>query len=152
MATNKVLILGVLSCCACVMLYHHKKPSVIPSGDPVLIIGISAGRAGYAIIQHDTLVGFDVDIIREMVARLGKRMILKEDADDNLQAALAHGAVHLAIGGSVQTSDDATYVWPSLNVAVSPQYSELRAHVQQVLSSMERDGVVWRLKKAWGIG
>lgn len=67
--------------------------------DKELIVGTSADNPPYEFIQNGKIIGLDIDIINNIGAHLGKRVIIKNMDFHGLIAALVNKQVDIVISG-----------------------------------------------------
>lgn len=81
----------------------------IPVGT-TLIVGTEAGYPPFSFIKDDEIVGFDIDVAKEVCRRLGKEMELQNMAFTSLIPALQLGRVHMVAAGLTATPERAKRV------------------------------------------
>lgn len=75
----------------------QKPTTVIPD---TLIVGTSADYKPLSFLnENDEIVGFDIDVVREVAFRMNKEIEIKDIPFTSLVAALQLGTVHLAAAG-----------------------------------------------------
>jgi ABC-type amino acid transport substrate-binding protein len=75
-----------------------------------LIVGTNTEFQPFSYIEHEKIVGFDIDIATEVCSRLGHTMQLKDLPFDALIPELALGQVHFVAAGMSYTSERAKRV------------------------------------------
>lgn len=83
-----------------------KKPTE-PLNNDILIVGTNAEYPPYAFIEHDTIVGFDIDIIKEVAKRLNKKIDLQDMPFDALLPAAQVGSIEVIAAGISPTPERA---------------------------------------------
>lgn len=83
---------------------------VARSGAEKLVVGTNATFAPFTFIENDQIVGFDIDIAKEVAKRLNKPMQLKNLSFDALIPELQLGTIHFAAAGFTATPERAKRV------------------------------------------
>jgi polar amino acid transport system substrate-binding protein len=81
-----------------------------PSQEDSLIIGTAADNPNYEFIQEGQIMGFDIDLINAIGAKLGKKIIIKNLDFNGLLAALAGKNVDMVIAGLSVTEERKKHV------------------------------------------
>lgn len=71
----------------------------------VLVIGTHAGFKPFEYIQDGKVVGFDIDLSREVAKSLGKELKVEDMGFDGLLPALETGQVDMVIAGMTKTPE-----------------------------------------------
>jgi len=81
--------------------YLYRQPVDKDSNNNTLIIGTSADYPPYAFIDlHSSeIIGFDIDIVKEIAHRLGKKCIIKDMPFNTLIFELIYGQIDLIAAG-----------------------------------------------------
>ena len=80
-------------------LSRNKESSPTCTTIDTIIVGTNADFAPFTFIENDEIVGFDIDIMREIVKRLGKKMILSNMSFSALIPELQLGTIHTIAAG-----------------------------------------------------
>ena len=93
-------------CMALILLMGgcDRKQEVTSQGTP-LMVGVSADNRPFEYYQEGKMVGFDIDLIRLVAARLGRPLVLKDMSFDGLLGALQSHSIDLAISAMTPTED-----------------------------------------------
>lgn len=82
------------------------KPKAVPNQNPsLLIVGTNAEYAPYVFLENDVIVGFDIDVIREVGRRIGKQVDIKNMPFTSLIPQVQTGMLHAIIGGIAPTKE-----------------------------------------------
>lgn len=92
----------------CYMLFDIlQREQVIGRRDDVLVMGTNAGFKPFEYKQGNEIVGFDVDLAREIARDTGKELRIEDMAFDGLLPALSSGQVDMVVAGMSVTPDRA---------------------------------------------
>lgn len=83
-------------------------------GEPrldTLIIGTNTDYPPFSTVEHDHIVGFDIDVALEVAKRLGKPYSLNAMSFDALIPELQVGSIHLIAAGVTPTPERANRVY-----------------------------------------
>lgn len=98
----------------------------------VLVVGTHAGFKPFEYLENGKVVGFDIDISKEVAKSLGKELKIEDSAFDGLLPALESGQVDMVIAGMTKTPER------EKNVLFSkPYYSAAQKIVVQKGSSIK---------------
>ncbi len=89
--------------------YTTRKKSV-PIESNTIIVGTNAEYPPFTFMDNNTIVGFDIDIAREVCRRLGKTMELKDMSFDALIPKIQLGQLHMIAAGMTATPERAQQV------------------------------------------
>lgn len=76
----------------------------------VMIVGTNTEFPPFAFLQNNTIVGFDIDIAREVCKRMGKEILFKNMPFDALIPEVTLGHVHFVAAGMSKTEERAKRV------------------------------------------
>lgn len=76
----------------------------------VLSVGTSADFPPFAYIENGAIVGFDIDLIREIANRIGKDLMVSDLPFFTLIPELDFGSIDLVVGGITNTQERAKRV------------------------------------------
>jgi len=79
------------------------------AGD-VVVVGTNAEYSPFSFIEKDTIVGFDIDLIKEICKRLNKKVEIKDMPFDVLIPEMQRGSVQIIAAGMTPTPDRAKEV------------------------------------------
>jgi ABC-type amino acid transport substrate-binding protein len=71
----------------------------------ILIIGVAADNAPYEYIEQDQIVGFDIDVIREITKKMGKTILIKNVSFPMLLSSLSNKSIDIAISAITPTAE-----------------------------------------------
>ncbi len=75
--------------------------------EEVLVMGTNAGFRPFEYRSGDEVVGFDVDLAKEIAASLGKKLKIEDMSFDGLLPALESGQIDMAVAGMSATPERA---------------------------------------------
>lgn len=83
------------------------RESVVGSRADVLVMGTNAGFKPFEYIENSEIVGFDVELAREIAKSMGKELKIEDMAFDGLLPALDSGQVDMVVAGMSVTPERA---------------------------------------------
>ena len=129
-----------------------------------IIVGTNTECAPFSFKEDDTIVGFDIDVITEVIKRLNKKIVLKDMPFDALIPEIQIGNIHVIAAGMTPTPERAQrtlFTQPHASnessavensaFGISKHYPELRDYIQIMLDRMQEDGTLTMLKKKWNL-
>lgn len=96
-------LVSIIIACLCVALAHAAPSST-------LVVGTNAEFPPFCYIENKTIVGFDIDVAKEVAKRLGKTVQIKDMPFDALIPALTLGQVDFVAAGMSYTDERAKRV------------------------------------------
>lgn len=93
-----LIIIGMLTD----VLYRE---GLIGDRQSVLVMGTHAGFKPFEYLENGKVVGFDVDIAKEVAKSLGKDLKVEDTAFDGLLPALESGQVDMVVAGMTKTPE-----------------------------------------------
>ncbi len=96
-------ILIILSIIALTVWYTKRKKTIPQTTTNTLIVGTNAEFPPFSFIENNTVVGFDIDIIKEIAQRLGKKIIIKDMPFDALIPEIQLGNIQAIAAGMSPT-------------------------------------------------
>ena len=111
---KRVIIVGVVMVALFVVCarYMIKKNSLAPQTvENVLMVGTSDDYPPYTFSQNGQVVGFDIDLIREIARRMACQVELKTMAFDVLLLELQRGTLQVVAAGTTPTQERALKVF-----------------------------------------
>ncbi|MGE0010195.1 MAG: substrate-binding periplasmic protein [Candidatus Babeliales bacterium] len=100
------LVLAALS--AALMMNYFKKEALDMHN--TLIVGTNAEYQPYSFVKDGNITGFDIDLVRELAQRMGKKVVLKDMAFTTLLPELQMGSIHVIAAGMSPTAQRAQHV------------------------------------------
>ena len=104
MKKSLILIIGL---CALGLFawFTLKKRNSSPSkvSKNILIVGTNAEFAPFTFVKNDVVMGFDIDVIKEVAKRLGKEIEIKDMPFDILIPEIQRGSIHVIAAGLTPT-------------------------------------------------
>lgn len=115
MSKNKRLVnagwwigLALFAGMICLMLGDIlQRDGVIGSKTDVLVMGTNAGFKPFEYIDNNEIVGFDVDLAREIAKSMGKELKIEDMSFDGLLSALDSGQIDMVAAGMTVTPERA---------------------------------------------
>ena len=101
------ILIGMAICIACIAAFAFAGRG---KSSNILVVGTNAEFAPFSFREGNKIVGFDIDIAREVCQRLGKEMELKDMPFDALLPELTLGSVHFVAAGMSCTEERAKRV------------------------------------------
>ncbi len=71
----------------------------------VLVVGTHAGFKPFEYLKNGKVIGFDIDISKEVAKSLGKELKIEDTAFDGLLPALESGQVDMVVAGMTKTPE-----------------------------------------------
>lgn len=84
-----------------------QRDGVIGSKTDVLVMGTNAGFKPFEYIDNNEIVGFDVDLVREIAKSMGKELKIEDMSFDGLLSALDSGQIDMVAAGMTVTPERA---------------------------------------------
>lgn len=103
------LFIAIASILALSALIWHKAEKKITSSSSIetVIVGTNAEFQPFSFKEDETVTGFDIDVITEILARLNKKMILKDMPFDALIPEIQLGNIQVIAAGITPTPERA---------------------------------------------
>lgn len=76
----------------------------------VLVVGTNAEFPPFALIDNNEIVGFDIDLAREITKRMNKKMVIKDMPFESLLPALQFGEIQMIAAGMTPTPERAQHI------------------------------------------
>jgi polar amino acid transport system substrate-binding protein len=91
------------------IIWHRaqQSPISVPQNTNTVIVGINSEFPPFSFKEDDAFVGFDIDVIKEVCARLKKEIIFKDMPFDVLIPEIQIGNIHVIAGGMTPTEERA---------------------------------------------
>lgn len=105
-----IVTIVVASIVAGLSLNRYMKQRTRKLDSTVLIVGTNAEFPPFEYIEHDKLIGFDIDLLQEIAQRMGKRLEIKDMPFSTLISQLQMGAIQLIAAGLTPTKERAEHV------------------------------------------
>jgi len=102
---KKILLFIGLLVASIFVLFVMKKPSPHSNNSdyPVLLVGTNAEYKPFCFIENGEIVGFDIDVIKEIAKRMHKQIVIKDLSFDALLPELQLGNLHVVAAGMTPT-------------------------------------------------
>ena len=149
-----------------------QKNTLSPSlTENVLVVGTSDDYPPYTFSQNGEVVGFDIDLVREIANRMRCKIEIKVMSFDVLLFELQRGSIQVIAAGLTPTKERALKVFFSspyiivdslkpqsladvtekYALAISKKYPELFEKIESALTELLEDGTIDDLKRKWGL-
>lgn len=117
MLNKNIVLITILASAiiAGISLNRYFKQRTIKPDSTLLIVGTNAEFPPFEYIENDKLIGLDIDLLREIAKRMGKRVEFKDMPFSTLISQLQMGGVHLIAAGLTPTKERAEHVLFSKN-------------------------------------
>jgi arginine/lysine/histidine transporter system substrate-binding protein len=89
-------------------IWFFSRRPVVPAGEPSiesLIIGTNIDYPPFSFIENDQIVGFDIDVARELAKRVNKKFTFTSMSFEALIPELQMGNIHLIAAGMTPTPE-----------------------------------------------
>jgi len=104
--TLSILTLLVLVTLSGIWFFSRKPtPRMAEQSIKTLLVGTNAEYPPFAFIENDEIVGFDIDVIKELAKRMGKSFTLSNMSFEALIPELQVGSIHVVVGGITPTPE-----------------------------------------------
>jgi polar amino acid transport system substrate-binding protein len=108
--TSVYIIIALLIATSVAIWYKAEKTMrrgyTVPTTDTV-IVGTNAEFQPFSFKHNDAITGFDIDVITEVLKRLGKEIVLKDMPFDALIPEIQLGNIHVIAAGITPTKERA---------------------------------------------
>ena len=105
-----VFITSLIFIVSVFFMYKYKKLRSTISPSKTFIVGTNAEYPPFCSVENGNIVGFDIDIAKDIAKRLGKEIIIKDMAFEALIPELQIGKIHFAAAGLTPTPEKAKKV------------------------------------------
>ena len=106
---KKLLLCGALTLAALLITYFYtSNTKSIDTNE--LIVGTNPHFPPFEYIKDGEVVGFDIELIKEIAQRIGKKLILKDTAFDTLLLEAQAGRIHMIAAAMTPTPERAKQV------------------------------------------
>lgn len=141
--TSLYIIIALVAAISATVWYRAEK-TIAPSPSlNSIVIGTNAEFQPFSFKDHNEIVGFDIDIIKEVFKRLNKQIILKDMPFDALIPEIQIGNIHVIAAGITPTEERAQralFTHPHLTgnplVIISPKTITLDSE-EQALTTLD---------------
>lgn len=111
---SRTILLASLVLLTLVVQHYHRGSRTHtenPQNLPILLVGTNSEYPPFTSInEQDEIVGFDIDIIKEVARRMGRHVVLEDMAFDALLPKLQRGAIQVIAAGMSPTPERAKKV------------------------------------------
>lgn len=113
MNQRSFILLAIVAFIGIATLWFSRKPltPITNHQDDILIIGTNAEFPPFSYIDNDQIIGFDIDIIKEVAQRLNKKITFMNMSFEALIPELQFGTIHAIAAGMTPTEERAKRVF-----------------------------------------
>src|SRR5436190_17598254 len=97
------IIITLIIITSVIVWYKAEKTIITAQPLDTIIVGTNAEFQPFSFKQDDAIIGFDIDVITEVLKRLDKKMILKDMPFDALLPEIQLGNIHVIAAGITPT-------------------------------------------------
>ena len=105
--TSLFIIIGLIAVISAAIWYRAEKTITTSPTLDTIIVGTNAEFQPFSFKDQDEIVGFDIDVIKEVARRLGKKITLKDMPFDALIPEIQIGNIHMIAAGITPTEERA---------------------------------------------
>jgi len=98
-----IIGLGALGLFAWFLLKQRSSSDFKKISENIIIVGTNAEFAPFTFVKNDQVVGFDIDLIKEVAKRLGKEIEIKDMPFDILIPEIQRGSIQVIAAGLTPT-------------------------------------------------
>ncbi len=103
-------IIGILLIASSLLVWYTTSRRTLKKTPPtasieMIIVGTNAEYQPFTFVEGEQIVGFDIDLIKEVCSRLGAEMVLKNMPFVALIPALQRGEIHVVAAGMTPTKE-----------------------------------------------
>jgi arginine/lysine/histidine transporter system substrate-binding protein len=109
-SSNLILVVCAGLLVSASVAWHMFKSPKTDGNSNILIVGTSGDFPPFTYVENGKLVGFDVDLVEEIAARLGKKIELKNMPFSTLLPSLQLGNLQVVASGVTETPERAQQV------------------------------------------
>lgn len=108
---QKLLLIALALGASIAYLWYKKNPSTPTAQEDILLVGTNAEFQPFTFIDNDEIVGFDIDIAREIANRLKKKIEFKNISFEALIPEIQLGRINIIAAGMTATPERAERVF-----------------------------------------
>jgi len=105
--TSVYIVIGLIIATSAIIWYRAEKTIITAQTIDTIIVGTNAEFQPFSFKENDTITGFDIDVITQVLTRLNKKMILKDMPFDALIPEIQLGNIHIIAAGITPTQERA---------------------------------------------
>jgi ABC-type amino acid transport substrate-binding protein len=105
--TSLCITIALILLTSVIIWYKAKKTIVSSEGINTIIVGTNAEFQPISFKENDTITGFDIDVITEVLQRLNKTIVIKDMPFDALLPEIQLGNIHVIAAGITPTQERA---------------------------------------------
>jgi ABC-type amino acid transport substrate-binding protein len=110
MLTYKTILFFLIPVTLLLGFFLYKNQWTKKVDDSCLIVGTTPTFQPYEFIENGEVVGFEIDLIKEVAKRLNKKIVFKTVAFDTLLLEAQAGSIHVIASGMTPTEERAKKV------------------------------------------
>jgi ABC-type amino acid transport substrate-binding protein len=101
------ILIALIIATSAIIWYRATKTIITATPLDTIIVGTNAEFQPFSFKENDTITGFDIDVITEVLKRLNKKMVLKDMPFDALIPEIQLGNIHVIAAGITPTQERA---------------------------------------------
>ncbi|HEX4068558.1 MAG TPA: transporter substrate-binding domain-containing protein [Candidatus Babeliales bacterium] len=105
--TSLYIIIALILGTSAILWYRAEKKIVTAPSLDTIIVGTNSEFQPFSFKEDDAIVGFDIDVITEVLKRLNKNIIFKDMPFDALLPEIQLGNIHVIAAGITPTPERA---------------------------------------------
>lgn len=105
--TSLYVVIALIIATSAIIWYRAEKTIITAQTLDTIIVGTNAEFQPFSFKENDTITGFDIDVITEVLKRLNKKIILKDMPFDALIPEIQLGNIHVIAAGITPTKERA---------------------------------------------
>jgi len=105
--TSLFILIGLIAVISAVIWHRVRKPISSPASLDTIVIGTNAEFQPFSFKEQDDIVGFDIDVIKEVFKRLKKEIFIKDMPFDALIPEIQIGNIQVIAAGITPTDERA---------------------------------------------
>src|SRR5216684_1957016 len=99
------IIIAIIILTSFMIWYRAEKTIITAQPMDTIIVGTNAEFQPFSFKQDETVTGFDIDVITEVLKRLNKKMVIKDMPFDALLPEIQLGNIHVIAAGITPTPE-----------------------------------------------
>jgi arginine/lysine/histidine transporter system substrate-binding protein len=144
--TSLYIIIALILGASAILWYKAEKKIITAPSLDTIIVGTNSEFQPFSFKENDTIVGFDIDVITEVLKRLNKDIIFKDMPFDALLPEIQLGNIYVIAAGITPTPERAQRALftrphlatgnPLVIIALRPSFAEASAD-KQALTTLD---------------
>jgi len=105
--TSLYIIIALILGTSAILWYRAEKKIITATPLNTIIVGTNSEFQPFSFKEDDTIIGFDIDVITEVLKRLNKNIVFKDMPFDALLPEIQLGNIHVIAAGITPTPERA---------------------------------------------